>query len=375
MSRGNSLGERFARDENALTLVRLLLSLSVVMYHAHHACNEDDLDFFGGQLLSTFHVDAFFGLSGFLIYATWERCPDVWRYVRHRAARIFPGLWGALLTTALVIAPLAATFGDGPTPRFTQQLTYVAANMFAAHVVPTVGQVSNEALWSLLFEVTFYCVLVVAATRGVLTPRALWTAFVIFWAFSLGWAMVGGSTVHAPAVIFHRPGLMLVVGMLFWVYRDRIPMNWLGATASLALLTAGCLTPDYRLVGAVGLVYLGLYAGFVLGKVTRLRVNIDLSYGVYLYHFPLQTTLVVAGLGGLGWWTFTAASLALALPVAVMSWFVIERPALRWARSRDVDRSRRPRGGHGMVQSPGSGGEHEGATDGASPRTTPTTGA
>ena len=87
MSRGSSLGERFARDKNALTLVRLLLALSVVLYHAHRVPSEDKLEFYGGQFLSTFHVDAFFGLSGFLIYAAWERCPEARRYLRHRAAR------------------------------------------------------------------------------------------------------------------------------------------------------------------------------------------------------------------------------------------------------------------------------------------------
>jgi peptidoglycan/LPS O-acetylase OafA/YrhL len=58
-----------------------------------------------------------------------------------------------------------------------------------------------------------------------------------------------------------------------------------------------------------------------------------ISYGVYLIHFP-----VIVGLRLTGHWPEDSLGrdlltvLALTLPLSTLSWFVVERPAIRWAQ-------------------------------------------
>ena len=55
----------------------------------------------------------------------------------------------------------------------------------------------------------------------------------------------------------------------------------------------------------------------------------DLSYGVYLYGFPIQQTVVHFYPGWNGW-VVLAASVVLSVLAALISWYAIESKALRW---------------------------------------------
>jgi peptidoglycan/LPS O-acetylase OafA/YrhL len=54
----------------------------------------------------------------------------------------------------------------------------------------------------------------------------------------------------------------------------------------------------------------------------------DYSYGLYLYAFPIQQALIMAGVPGGALGNFALATL-LAGGCAILSWHLIERPALR----------------------------------------------
>ena len=60
----------------------------------------------------------------------------------------------------------------------------------------------------------------------------------------------------------------------------------------------------------------------------------DYSYGVYIYAFPVQQLLAAAGVSRLGTFVFALLSLAAVVPVAVVSWWLVERPALMLVRRR-----------------------------------------
>ena len=60
----------------------------------------------------------------------------------------------------------------------------------------------------------------------------------------------------------------------------------------------------------------------------------DISYGVYIYAFPMQQLLVYAGAHRLGLVAYDVLAALATAAVAVVSWRLVERPALRWARHR-----------------------------------------
>jgi peptidoglycan/LPS O-acetylase OafA/YrhL len=105
-------------------------------------------------------------------------------------------------------------------------------------------------------------------------------------------------------------------------------IHWvLAAAAGLSLLAALLLVPDYQIVGGPSLAYLCMYAAVRLPL--RGNPRWDLSYGLYVYHWPVYLILALAGGSALGDWAFAAVGLLLTLCLAALSWVVVEQPALR----------------------------------------------
>ena len=86
--------------------------------------------------------------------------------------------------------------------------------------------------------------------------------------------------------------------------------------------------------------YLGvapLLLGYVLlvlgGRLpVRLGARNDISYGVYIYAFPVQQMLALSGGHALGVLGFAAVSTALTVPLAWVSWKLVEEPAMKLRR-------------------------------------------
>ncbi|TDZ92823.1 hypothetical protein CCUG62472_03441 [Mycobacteroides salmoniphilum] len=73
------------------------------------------------------------------------------------------------------------------------------------------------------------------------------------------------------------------------------------------------------------------YAVIVSGSLIhnpRLNLRNDLSYGTYIYAYPVQQLLVVLGLGSLNILLFFAIATAATVPLAAFSWFVVEKRAI-----------------------------------------------
>jgi peptidoglycan/LPS O-acetylase OafA/YrhL len=74
-----------------------------------------------------------------------------------------------------------------------------------------------------------------------------------------------------------------------------------------------------------------LYLGVVLPFARVGAVN-DVSYGMYIYAFPLQLVLAVIVGTTLPTWAFVLVSIAITAPFAAASWFLVEKPAMRLKR-------------------------------------------
>ena len=60
----------------------------------------------------------------------------------------------------------------------------------------------------------------------------------------------------------------------------------------------------------------------------RINLPVDLSYGIYVLHFPILHLAAALGLNAWGFgWYFLAAFSATVL-FAFLSWFLVEKPAL-----------------------------------------------
>ena len=70
------------------------------------------------------------------------------------------------------------------------------------------------------------------------------------------------------------------------------------------------------------------FAKLPMGQLRFLTNKIDLSYGIYIFGWPITQTLILVQ-PNVDVWSLTLLSLILATAVALPSWLLIERPALR----------------------------------------------
>ncbi len=332
-----TLGSAFDPRSNSLDVLRLVLATTVAVAHAG-AIGFGRQPVIGGTELGELAVDAFFVLSGFLVTRSLLQLGSVGRYAWHRFLRIMPGFWVCLLLTAGLVAPaVAALEGGAPGAVLGQSWGYVTQNGllfmrdFSVAGLPTgthQPHVINGALWTLFYEAVCYVGVAVLGVLGLLRRRrALVVAGVV-----AVWLVVAGQEAGlVPLVgeLFWRFFLMFGLGVLGYLYRDRLSVHgrWvLLAVAGLAL--ALWLEPGYRAVGGgVAFAYLCLVA-VVRTPWLRHRLRVDLSYGMYVYHWPLETLLATAGATALTQAGFTVAAVGLAGLVALASWYLVEEPAL-----------------------------------------------
>lgn len=320
----------FDPHANGLNFVRLLLAAGVIIWHSFPLTGHDIEWLPLRQIVSAVWVDAFFAASGFLIVRSWVRDPHAARYLRARLLRILPAFWVCLLFTAFVIAPLSAgVLGpDNFGYVFKNAALWMAQPDIAGTPlgVPYEG-IWNGSIWTLAWEFACYMMVLALGVFGLLKYRAtLITLFAVCLVAS-GIGMLGvidNWFVAAGA----RLGIMFLAGALVWQWRDSIRVTWTWLTAALVILVGSLWLPDYRVLAALPLAYLVLVSGATI-KSPALRFSNDISYGVYIYAFPVQQTLAIFGLWELGIPLFALLSAIATLPLAIGSWFLIEKQALK----------------------------------------------
>jgi len=341
-----------ARD-NSLNLLRLVLSATVLVAHSFYIAGNGVGPHVDGENLGGWAVFGFFAISGYLITASrWSH--ELGTYLVHRVARIMPAFWVCLVVVAFGFAPLGYLLERGTLAGFlttgTTPLNFVFANgllrIQAWDVAGTPATVPypgawNGSLWSLYYE--FLCYLVVGAL-GVLgvVRRRPWLVGVAFLGSVAAHAGIGRWGVlvgnNPEAVLLAKLLPLFLGGALLQVYARRVRLHWAGATAAAAVVgTAVWLLDGWGAqLTAPFLAYLIVWAGAVL-PAPRLLQRHDVSYGVYIYAFPVQQTLALLGVHErVGFWAFTALCALATAPFAVASWLIVERPVMRWARRRRV---------------------------------------
>ncbi|MDN5914286.1 MAG: acyltransferase [Pseudonocardia sp.] len=344
----STLRDRFDPRRNSFDLLRLLFALLVAADHGvsirtgHHAR-------WGQSTLGDFGLDGFFILSGFLVTRSWVTLESFSRFVWHRFLRIMPGFWVCLLVTALVVAPLAAVAqGMSLTAPFTgdpSALRYLFGNSallivqydIAGILADTPQGVSfNGALWTLFFESFCYVIVAGLGVVGVLRRQRVVVLLVLGMLAILTILQEAGLPVLINDRIL-RLTFVFLLGAAAYLFAERLPMRTglAVASAGIFLLSVNAFE-DYRVLGAAPLAYLLVWFGTCVRWPWPIRA--DLSYGMYIYHWPTMQLLVLTGVGTTAVPLFLLIGLGTTTTAALQSWFLIERPSLRRKHSAFPDR-------------------------------------
>jgi peptidoglycan/LPS O-acetylase OafA/YrhL len=330
------------RQTNNFDLLRFLLASAVFLVHAHVLSGRHELAFLSRYLSSELAVEAFFVVSGYLIFRSYESSESLADYSGKRFRRIYPAYAAVVLGCAIFGAFLTQVSLSG---YFSiAWLKYVVANLlflnFLAPDLPGVFagnalEAVNGALWTLKIEVSFYLMVpffVYFFRRyGTLSVLAiLYIASVAYYAAMTAAAEHSGRPL-LDMLARQLPGQLafFLSGAVFHYYEATLRKWFLpGAMASLLVLfwKPPILMPVLEPI-CLGFVVLYFAIGLPsLGNFGRFG---DFSYGIYIIHFPVVQTLVWLGLfdsnalGALG------IGAALILFAAFLSWHMVEKPFLK----------------------------------------------
>ena len=302
---------------NNLHALRLVAAAAVVVSHAwplaYGAGTPEPLKALTGQSLGAWAVAVFFFLSGLLIAQSAAR-RGAGAFWTARVKRILPGLAGALIITLM----LAAASGGSVTPPIAAEyllrgLTLVSLehSIPGAYTTNPMPGLVNGPLWSLFHEVAAYAICFGAVRSGIM---ARWPLAVPALAVAL-WAMPGlPARVETFAPLF----VAFAAGMTVWRFRARWPVTM----PVLAVLVV--LAPLGWPFAAVAVGQAALLIAF---RAPPIRLRHDLSFGVYVYGWPVAQFILHQS-PGLTAPLLAVASLAATLPLALMSWRMIEQPWL-----------------------------------------------
>ncbi len=354
-SRGVSVETRFRPSSNSLNLIRLVLATAVIVSHAGPITGRNEITF-GGQTLGSWAVTGFFFVSGFLITRSrLERTPG--EYFRDRALRIFPAYVVMLPVVAFVVAPTGAALSDEVGYDAQSAFSFLLHNLPLAPPYLLQGPIGDSPPWNgpiytLFYEFGAYVVISLLVSfvperhlgRVLLASGAVLTLSVLLMVNS---ASLGPKMQAFFLTSYAAPfGLAFVVGASCWIYRGRVPLDRRAVSASAAALLLVVLSDQARALAPVPLGLLLLWAAVVLPW-RRFGRRVDISYGVYIYGWPVQILVVVAiprlqdhMAINLAVVVGTAAALGLA------SCLLIERPALaRKSHAGSMPRVERSRPG------------------------------
>jgi peptidoglycan/LPS O-acetylase OafA/YrhL len=292
-------------------------------------------------------VGMFFALSGFLVVGSALRNTSLRVFFANRALRILPALSVEVTLSALVLGPLVTTvslgdyFADHRFFRYfgniVGQITYELPGVFDGNPWP---QTVNANLWTLPAEFWCYLFMLVMMATGIILHRKRITIGII-----AALAIVLLLTFYDPLRFSTRQDsthftswyivMMFCFGVLFLVNARRIPLHPVLFVAAAAGYYGLMLFDVLEPLSGVLLTYCMVYIGMMEFRFFDRLLPLDLSYGTYLYGFPITQATIFFVSPYLTDWSALSRYLviqpvviALTLLFSVLSWTYIEKPTL-----------------------------------------------
>lgn len=337
------LHQALQRNNNNLDLFRLLAACIVIYGHSN-AMVPDALkggDFVAKWLVFDYSgslaVKIFFFLSGLVVTNSLLEKQCLVQFTLARVFRIWPALLTVLFLMACIAGPLLtqlpvleylknpATAGyviDSAQMRIRFELPGV----FADHKTSTV----NGSLWSIPYEVQMYCLLAALFALGVHKLR---------WLVLLGFVWVCVDPLLSTRTLFswRAPNADIdallpcfLAGTLMVIFKKNIQISLRPVIGFFIFYVIFKKSP-FAHYFFYGFVFFAILYLSTRPWMLALRLPADISYGVYLWGWPVQQ-LLAHGWPELGAQPHRALAMAGACVCGTLSWYGVEKPAMAAGR-------------------------------------------
>ncbi len=328
--------------KNNFDLLRLVLAFTVCLAHLCEVSGNWTFAPLGRFFHSGIAVDCFFIVSGFLIFRSCQRSSGLASYFNKRIRRIFPAYYTVILLTAFGL-PLLTGYAEQIFAS-KEWLHYLLANLsFLNFLQPAIPgtflfnpmQSVNPPLWTIKVELMFYASVpfIFFLMKKMRRRLVLITIYVLSVAYSLTLLSMYQTR---PLDLYLKlekqlPGQLsfFISGGGLYLYFSLFKQYWwkllIPGLIILFLQTTLLLQIFYPFALAVAVISFAVCLPS-LGNWGKFG---DISYGVYIYHFPIIQLFT-----GLGWfnrypWAVFCLLIATILTTAMLSYHLIERPFLQ----------------------------------------------
>ncbi len=333
--------------KNNFDFLRLLFATLVVVHHCYPISGfseQDPLYYFSNHTLSYSYlgVRGFFVISGYLIFQSLYRSKNILDYLVKRILRIYPALFVVLILSMLV----CSTAYNGTVIDYFKNKstwTYVPVNLLLIKLQLGIQgvfedipfrSVINGSLWTIIYEFSMYLFLIpflwIKHFNETQKKRIVFFVLLLLFVARLtlheykDWhigALAFGQWIHF-AVLFMSGALLSILQIEKYKFRNVLLIICLilffacMPFSFYEILQYFILPPIVIIIGAAatkGLSSIGEKIG-------------DISYGTYIYGFPIQQLLM-------HYFSFDIVSLLLvSLPLTLLfgwlSWHLVEKHIL-----------------------------------------------
>lgn len=290
-------------------------------------------------------VPLFFCLSGFLVTGSALRTRSIKKFLTNRSLRIFPALAVEVCLCALLLGPLLTDLDLKS--YFTEIKFYsyfgniigrVRMSLPGVFLENPIPDTVNASLWTLQPE--FYCYILMTllmVTTLAFKREMLTLLFIVATIFlsltNLAYHFGQPSDVFPPHVII----FYFFCGIIAYHWKSKIPLHVTFFVAALAISYLAITTPSLVYLSAIPVTYVTIYLGLLNLPLIKPLNSGDYSYGIYLFNFPIQQSIVKLYPGLDSWWLLMSISIPATLIFSAVSWHYIEKPALalknrNWSR-------------------------------------------
>jgi peptidoglycan/LPS O-acetylase OafA/YrhL len=341
------LEDRLRDRRNNFDVLRLVAASFVLFSHSYaltaHAEPFADVS---GWTFGEVGVVMFFAMSGFLIAKSWSEQPHLAPFSVKRGLRLLPALVVAVAVTVFVVGalftvlPLSSYFTDPTTWLYLVRCSFLITffgtlpGVFETNPYP---DAVNGSLWTLPVEACCYAMAAALGTLGLLRRSGLLVGLSILLVLCvtplspIAIAPAGGTTGGNLSLVILL-GATFVLGSLAYSLRARLHLSWTIAAALMALWILTWGGGWARPTGMLAIAFTVLVLAFrTPAWLRRLTAPGDVSYGIYVYAFPVQQS-VAAIWGAVDPLVMMAIAFPVTYVLAFASWRLIERPALALKR-------------------------------------------
>lgn len=332
--------------QNNIGVLRLVLSILVLFSHCYpltQGTNDNEPLVLASSQQATFGliaVDGFFLLSGYLVTVSWRRSKTAGEFLAKRLLRIYPGY-----LVALIFSLVIGVISSWPTPLFYIRLILYSNDQFLkALLLVQAGSVDQEvafrtnplpgvvngSLWTLQPELLCYLIVLGLGIFGLINRR-----FFVIALFAVSFLMYATNRLQLPTqdhnFKFSRFLMFFMLGSICTMIRLRSNLAPIFVTVVLLVLSMQSRIA-FPLLYPIAYAYLIFGVAFLpFAPGANFLSRYDLSYGVYLYAFPVQQMVV---------WLLELRSpfllFGIALPftlfLAYFSWRFVEAPMIAYRK-------------------------------------------